>query len=69
MGGWSDKTKLILISTEIEVVVEVKLDLGNDTYGPSHLIMVFSHHGFLFLYRPSPLKLGIKHSLVARGLN
>ena len=29
MGGWSDKTKLILISTQIEVVVEVEVELGN----------------------------------------
>ena len=27
MGGWSDKTKLILISTLVEVLVEV--ELGN----------------------------------------
>ena len=29
MGGWSDKTKLILISTLVEVVVEVEVELGN----------------------------------------
>ena len=30
MGGrWSDKTKLILISTLVEAVVEVKVELGN----------------------------------------
>ena len=28
VGGWSDKTKLILISTLVEVVVEVELELG-----------------------------------------
>jgi len=28
-GGWSDKTKLILISTLVEVVVEVEVELGN----------------------------------------
>ena len=28
VGGWSDKTKLILISTLVEVVVEV--ELGNE---------------------------------------
>ena len=28
MGGWSDKTKLILISTLVEVVVEVEVELG-----------------------------------------
>ena len=28
-GGWSDKTKLILISTLLEVVVEVEVELGN----------------------------------------
>ena len=27
-GGWSDKTKLILISTLVEVVVEVEVELG-----------------------------------------
>ena len=31
MGGWSDKTKLILISPLVEVVVEV--ELGNNGYG------------------------------------
>ena len=30
VGGWSDKTKLILISTLVEVVVEVKVELGNN---------------------------------------
>ena len=29
MGGWSDKTKLILISTLVEVVAEVEVELGN----------------------------------------
>ena len=29
MGGWLDKTKLILISTLVEVVVEVEVELGN----------------------------------------
>ena len=29
VGGWSDKTKLILISTLVEVVVEVEVELGN----------------------------------------
>ena len=29
MGGWWDKTKLILISTLVEVVVEVEVELGN----------------------------------------
>ena len=29
MGGWSDKTKLTLISTLVEVVVEVEVELGN----------------------------------------
>ena len=29
MVGWSDKTKLILISTLVEVVVEVDVELGN----------------------------------------
>ena len=28
-AGWSDKTKLILISTLVEVLVEVELELGN----------------------------------------
>ena len=28
-GGGSDKTKLILISTLVEVVVEVEVELGN----------------------------------------
>ena len=28
MGGWSDKTKFILISTLVEVVVEVEVELG-----------------------------------------
>ena len=28
MGGWSDKTKLIRISTLVEVVVEVEVELG-----------------------------------------
>ena len=26
MGGWSDKTKLILISTLVDVLVEVEVD-------------------------------------------
>ena len=29
MGGWSDKTKLILISTLVKVVVEGEVELGN----------------------------------------
>ena len=29
-GGWSDKTKLILISTLVEVVVEVEVELGKN---------------------------------------
>ena len=29
VGGWLDKTKLILISTLVEVVVEVEVELGN----------------------------------------
>ena len=29
VGGWSDKTKVILISTLVEVVVEVEVELGN----------------------------------------
>ena len=29
LGGWSDRTKLILISTLVEVVVEVEVELGN----------------------------------------
>ena len=33
VGGWSDKTKLILISTLVEVVVEVEVDLGNNIAG------------------------------------
>ena len=32
VGGWSDKTKLILISTLVEVVVEVEVELGNTGY-------------------------------------
>ena len=28
VGGWSGKTKLILISTLVEVVVEVEVELG-----------------------------------------
>ena len=32
VGGWSDKTKLILISTLVEVVVEVEVELGNYFY-------------------------------------
>ena len=28
VGGWSDKTKSILISTLVEVVVEVEVELG-----------------------------------------
>ena len=28
-GGWLDKTKLIVISTQIEVVAEFEVDLGN----------------------------------------
>ena len=31
VGGWSDKTKLILISTLVEVVVEVEVELGKNT--------------------------------------
>ena len=30
MHGWSDETKLILISTQIEVVAEVDVELGNN---------------------------------------
>ena len=30
VGGWSDKTKLILISTLVEVVVEVEVELGKN---------------------------------------
>ena len=30
MGGWSDKSKLILISTLVEVVVEVEVELGKN---------------------------------------
>ena len=30
VGGWSDKTKLILISTLVEVVVEVALGNNKD---------------------------------------
>ena len=30
VGGWSDKAKLILISTLVEVVVEVEVELGNN---------------------------------------
>ena len=29
VGGWSDKMKLILISTLVEVVVEVEVELDN----------------------------------------
>ena len=29
VGGWWDKTKLILFSTLVEVVVEVEVELGN----------------------------------------
>ena len=29
-GGWSDKTKLILISTLVEVLVEVEVELGKN---------------------------------------
>ena len=29
VDGWSDKTKLILISILVEVVVEVEVELGN----------------------------------------
>ena len=32
VGGWSDKTKLILISTLVEVVVEVVVELGNTVH-------------------------------------
>ena len=32
VGGWSDKTKLILISTLVEVVVEVEVELGNRVF-------------------------------------
>ena len=30
MGGWSDKTKLILFSTLVEVVGEVEVELGKN---------------------------------------
>ena len=30
MGGWSDKTKLILISNLVEAVVEVEVELGKN---------------------------------------
>ena len=44
MGGWSDKTKLILISNSVEVVVEVELGknltfMGFDTNGISLIIL------------------------------
>ena len=29
VGGWSEKTKVISISTQIKVVVEVEVELGN----------------------------------------
>ena len=29
VGGWSDETKLILISTLVELVVEVEVEIGN----------------------------------------
>ena len=29
VGGWSDKTKLMLISTLVVIVVEVEVMLGN----------------------------------------
>ena len=35
MGGWSNKTKLILISTSVEVVVEVEVELGKNCSIPS----------------------------------
>ena len=31
VGGWSDETKLILISTLVEVVVEVEVELGKSS--------------------------------------
>ena len=34
VDGWSDKTKLILISTLVEVVVEVEVELGNNKNNP-----------------------------------
>ena len=34
-GGWSDKTKLILISTLVEVVVEVEVELGKNVWNSS----------------------------------
>ena len=44
VDGWSDKTKLILISILVEVVVEVEVELGKNkfsfnlgTYMPSHV--------------------------------
>ena len=30
VGGWSDKTKLILISTSVEVAVDVEFKLGKN---------------------------------------
>ena len=32
MGGWSDKAKSILISTLVEVVVEVEVELDNKKF-------------------------------------
>ena len=41
MGGWSDKTKFILISTLVEVVVEVEVELGKN--------VIKALNSFLFL--------------------
>ena len=44
MGGWSDKTKLILISTLVEVVVEVEVELGNMTSRKEQQEKFFKEH-------------------------
>ena len=40
MGGWSDKTKLIIISTLVVIVVEVEVELRNIQHRRVKLILL-----------------------------
>ena len=40
-GGWSDKTKLLLISTYVKVVVEVEVELGKITEPLQKVMVLF----------------------------
>ena len=49
VGGWSDKTKLILISTLVEVVVEVEVELGKN--GNGRFTFVFGWSDFVGIWQ------------------